>query len=150
MQKSSFETQNTGFQNRRNNNRNTTVGNPRRQTGAQQQVQQKKKETTNRFEQLTKGNLQTIAGQHETTFNAIRNPMEQQYTAAQKIREQRGEKSSSTMGAYEQLINRDRTGMKETREANLEKAAKKIKKGEKNIQKSTEELGKVGKSAAAL
>lgn len=141
----------TNTQRRNNNNQNrTTVGNPRRQTGAQQNVQQKKKETTNRFGQLTKGNLQTIAGSHETTFNAIRNPMEQQYTAAQKIREQRGEKPSATMGAYEQLINRDRTGMKETREANLEKAAKKIKKGEKNIEKSTEELGRVGKLAADL
>ena len=149
-QKSSFETRNTGFQNRRNNNRNTTIGNPRRQTGAQRQVQQKKNETTNRLAQLTKGNLQTIAGSHETTFNAIRNPMEQQYTAAQKLREQRGEKPSATMGAYEQLLNRDRTGMKETREANLEKAAKKIKKGEKNIEKSTEELGSVGKFAADL
>lgn len=149
-QKSSFETRNTGFQNRRNNNRNTTIGNPRRQTGAQRQVQQKKNETANRLAQLTKGNLQTIAGSHETTFNAIRNPMEKQYTAAQKLREQRGEKSSATMGVYEQLLNRDRTGMKEIREANLEKAAKKIKKGEKNIEKSTEELGSVGKFAADL
>ena len=61
-QKSSFETRNTGFQNIRNNNRTTTIGNPRRQTGAQRQVQQKKNETTNRLAQLTKGNLQTIAG----------------------------------------------------------------------------------------
>ena len=141
----------TNTQRRINNNqKRTTIGNPRRQTGAQQNVQQKKKDTTNRLAQLTKGNLQTIAGSHETTFNAIRNPMEQQHTAAQKIREQRGEKPSATMGAYEQLINRDRTGMKETREANLEKAAKKIKKGEKNIEKSTEELGSVGKFAADL
>lgn len=150
MQKSNFENQNIAFQNRKNNNTNRTVGNPRRQTGAQQQVQQKKKETTNRLAQLTKGNIQQIAGSHETTFNAIRNPMEKQYTAAQKIREQRGEKPSATMGVYEQLINRDRTGMKDTREANLEKAAKKIKKGEKNIQKSTEDLGKAGKFAADL
>lgn len=141
----------TNTQRRINNNqKRTTIGNPRRQTGAQQNVQQKKKDTTNRLAQLTKGNLQTIAGSHETTFNAIRNPMEKQYTAAQKIREQRGEKPSATMGAYEQLLNRDRTGMKETREANLEKAAKKIKKGEKNIEKSTEELGSVGKFAADL
>ena len=136
-------------QRRNNNNQNrTTIGNPRRQTGVQQQVQQKKKETTNRFGQLTKGNLQTIAGQHETTFNAIRNPMEQQYMAAEEIRKQRGEKAPENLGLYEQLLNKERSGMKETREQNLEKAAKKIKKGEKNIEKSTEELGSVGKFAA--
>ena len=149
-QKSNFESQNTAFQNRKNNNANRTIGNPRRQTGVQQQVQQKKKETTNRLGQLTKGNLQTIAGQHETTFNAIRNPMEQQYIAAEEIRKQRGEKTPENLGLYEQLLNKERSGMKETREHNLEKAAKKIKKGEKNIEKSTEELGKVGKFAADL
>ena len=141
-------------QRRNNNNQNrTTIGNPRRQTGVQQRVQKKRQDTASRLAQLTKGNLQTIAGSHETTFNAIRNPMEQQYMAAQKNKEQRGENKNTSpyqKGVYQQLLEKERSGMKETREANLEKAAKKIKKGEKNIEKSTEDLGRAGKFAADL
>ena len=136
------------------NRTNTYKGNTnnRRQVTAQTQkkAQQSGKDFTNRMKNLTEGNVKTLAGSHQTTFHSIRNPYEQQYIAAEKNKKPETIKGPYQKGLYQQLLEKERTGMQETRAKNLEKASKKIDEGNKIIEKEKESMGKGGKFAADL
>lgn len=104
-----------------------------------------KKSSDVSFRNINKGTAKTITGGHQATFHAIRNPMEQQYLAAQEVRKARGEDITVGRGLYDQLLNKERTGMVETRNKNLEKAFKKIDEGNELIEKEKAKMGNAGK-----
>lgn len=136
------------------NKTNTYKGNTnnRRQVTAQtqQKAQQNGRDFMDRMKNLTEGNVKTIAGSHQTTFHSLRNPYEQQYIAAEKKREPETMKGPYQKGLYQQLVEKERTGMQETRAKNLEKASKKIDEGTKQIEREKASMGKGGKFAADL
>lgn len=148
-------TQKKSFDSRMNTYQGTS-GNRRKQMTEQAKKTQQKsaKDTTSTVKNLTKGNLKTIAGSHETTFHSIRNPNEEMYRKAEEFKRQRGDydnqkKSPYSDGQYAQLVNRERDN-KEQREKNLKRASRKIDEGTKIIEKEKESMGKGGKFAADL
>ena len=136
------------------NKQNTPTRRKQMTEQAQKTAQDNLKKTTNTMKNLTKGNLKTISGSHETTFHSIRNPNEEMYARAEEFKRQRGDydnqkKSPYSDGQYSQLLKQERNN-KEQREKNLKKASDKIDAGTKLIEKEKESMGKGGKFAADL
>lgn len=134
----------------KNNRVASTYGelNERANERNQQRAKQQSK-SAHRFENATKGTLQQTLGSHATTFYAARNPNEDKYIQSEERRKQQGEKNHSKFseGQYGQLVKKERSGNVKEREKDLKKAAELIDKGNKNIEKSKEGLGKGGRFA---